>query len=76
MIMVSNARPGQKCALVSNHYKLTVKNQGLIHIYAVDFGALDEEYFGSAIKSAREAIQKILGDFVRSGNLIFAMQLF
>lgn len=72
---MSNARPGSKCALVTNHYKLTVRNQGLIHVYSADFGILDEEHHGSAIRSARLAISAIIGDFIRSGNLIFAMQL-
>ena len=40
-VIVADTRPGTTCALVSNHFKMTVHNKELIHIYKVDFGTLE-----------------------------------
>jgi hypothetical protein len=61
--------------LVSNHFKLTVQNKGIIHIYKVDFGALENMFHSEAIRNARRAITAILGNFISCGDYIFAMTL-
>ena len=66
--------------LYSNHFKLTMKNSGLVHIYKVDFGAyikgndFDAEFAKKqAMRSVRETLKATLGEYLSSGNNIFAM---
>ena len=60
-VTVSSTRPGQTARLVTNHFKLTVRNQGLIHVYQMDFGTLEEQHQMSALRSAGAAIQGHVG---------------
>ena len=67
---------------MTNHFKLQIKNSGLIHIYQVDFGMLEEEYHISALRSGQQGITANVGiHMISQGDkdnhrrLIFAMQM-
>jgi hypothetical protein len=49
------------CKLVTNHFKMSIKNQGLIHIFKVDFGMLEEEYHMQALKNGQKGIHAYVG---------------
>ncbi len=63
--------------LSSNHFKLTLKQNGLIHLYNVDFGEKiqNQEMWKkkAVIRSIRPNIEEIFGKlFLFSGNNIFS----
>lgn len=69
------------CKLVTNHFKMSIRNQGLIHIFKVDFGMLEEEYHMQALKNGQKSIAACVGihmicpgDRDDRQRLIFAMQ--
>ena len=74
---MSNAKPGSTVQLVSNHFRLVNKNQGLIHIYFVDFGTLgqDSEFTRDAMRSCGKNLELIIGKFIHWKDHVFAMQL-
>ena len=61
---------------------MSIKNQGLIHIFKVDFGMLEEEYHMQALKKGYIGIEAHIGKYmICPGNrddrqrLLFAMQV-
>ena len=77
-VTVASTKPGQQARLVSNHFKITIRNKGMIHIYQVDFGTLEAQYHMSAIRSGSDAIRAHVNHFIpcpRNNTVwIFAMQ--
>ena len=61
---MSNVRPGQQIRLVSNHFKMTVQNKGLIFIYSVDFGTIEPELHSTALRSTGDALRGLIGNFI------------
>ena len=39
-VVVASTRPGNTCTLVSNHFRLNIRNTGLVYIYKIDWGTL------------------------------------
>ena len=62
--------------LSSNHFKLTLRSNALVHLYTIDFGEkIDSKELWkkkAVIRSIRGELEKILGKFLFSGNNIFS----
>ncbi len=41
--LVASSEPGTQVTLLSNHFRMKVEAQGLVHIYSIDFGSQIEE---------------------------------
>ena len=63
--------------MISNHFKLRVKNHGEISLYVIDYGETidlrDVYRMKEAIKNCSTQLQKIIGLFIYHSGHIFAM---
>ena len=60
--------------MISNHFKLKIKNSGLVHLYSIDFGTLtDTDYEREAMRSCYDALKMILGNFIYCSKHVFAL---
>ena len=63
--------------LSSNHFKLTLKSNALMHLYSIDFSgenmnSLERSKKRTIIRSITRELEMILGKFLFSGNNIFS----
>lgn len=74
---VASAKAGP-INVVTNHFRLRLAGPAdKIHIYSCDFGARDPGKVGpraQALNPVRDSIKSVLGQFVFSGNKLFAKQ--
>lgn len=63
--------------MISNHFKLRVKNFGEISLYVIDFGEtipLNDAYrMKEAVGNCAKKLQDIIGRFIYHSGHIFAM---
>lgn len=75
--LVSNTPPGA-ISLITNHFKMRVKQKGNISLYTIDFGATidrkDMHRMREAVKNCSKHLEKTIGKFIYHSGHIFAMQ--
>ena len=73
---MSTTPPGA-IKLISNHYKLRVKNSGEVSLYSIDFGETiqrnDAYRMKEAVGNCAKKLQDIIGRFIYHSGHIFAM---
>lgn len=63
--------------MISNHFKLRVKNYGTISLYTIDFGATiqqqDNYTMREAVKNCSKALEATIGRFMYYSGHIYGM---
>lgn len=74
--MVSNTKPGA-INLITNHFKLRVKNYGTVAMYSIDFGQnidrADVYAMKEAVKNCQRVLEKNIGLCMYFNGHVFSM---